>query len=47
MVQNNRGGGYCYKKYRTPDRVCDTVCIGPYLPFDEFWVGGVAVFRDF
>ena len=41
------GGGYCYKKYGTPDRGCNTVCIGAYLPFDDFWVGGVAVFWVF
>jgi len=46
MVQNNRGRGYCYKKYGTPDRVCDTECKGSPPPFVVVLGGWVCYQND-
>jgi hypothetical protein len=40
------GGGYCYKKYGTPDRGCNTECKGPPPPFVVVLGGWVACQND-
>ena len=41
-----RGRGYCYTKYKNGNRMSDTQCSGPHLPFLNFGVCGGSIVPD-